>query len=142
MKLILGVIDQPYDNNDGEKSTTTGKVAQLLEDKYHVMETFYEANRQEVADMAAESLLGALENLELGGPVDADPFLDLTQDVTASFKKFLSTGQIEQLGIPGVPTQASLLRKSSRFKSGKAGKGRPSFIDTGLYQASFVSWVE
>ena len=131
VKLILGVINEPYDNNDGEKSTTTGKVARLLEDKYHVMETFYEANRQEVADMAAESLLGALENLEREGTVDADPFLDLTQGVTASFKKFLTTGQIEQLGIPGVPTQAS-----------KAGKDRPSFIYTGLYRASFFSWVE
>jgi hypothetical protein len=45
--------------------------------------------------------------------------------------------------IMGVPTKAAQAGVSHRFKKPYAKRAsRPSFIDTGQYQASFVSWME
>jgi len=48
---------------------------------------------------------------------------------------------METLGYPGVPTRAALMGVNSRLKK-RRGKRRPSFRDTGLYQASFMAWVD
>lgn len=144
--LHLGVIDQPY--ADG---ATTGDVAEILEDKYHVMEVFFESRINDVTDALEKSIQGALDALDMGAPVEnIDPFGSATADIEAAFRHFLDSKEIESLGIPGVPTQAALdgvshRFKNPRYKKTKGGKKvkrapRPSFIDTGLYEASMKAW--
>ena len=164
MKLHLGVIDLPYAYLEkkkarankrrkkkglpplaGSPTPTTGQVARILEDKYHIMELFYEDNRNFVGKALEESLQGSLEDILMGAPVNPtpNPFAEAESEIQNRFKKFLSTREVESLGIPGVPTQAALDGRSSRFKKGKSPTGRrPSFIDTGLYQSSFKAWTE
>ena len=78
----------------------------------------------------------------MGAPVDAgSPFAAGESQIENRFKQFLSLREVEKLGIPGVPTKAALAGVSHRFK-GKKGGRRPSFIDTGLYQASFKAWID
>jgi hypothetical protein len=151
MLLHLGVIDIPY--ADAPKSRrsktargtqTTGDVAGWLEARYHVMETFFELHDQDVANDLANGLSGALENMMTGrSPLSADPFLGATSAIEDRFKKFLSDREMEQIGYPGVPTMAAQMGVNHRLKRPyKRRPARPSFVDTGLYSASFKSWVD
>ena len=158
--LHLGVMDVPYayDQTAAESkrnakrprkpgpraSTTTGEVAEILEAKYHVMETFYALHQDEIADTLMHTLVASFESLQLGSPgAAAQPFEEAVSYIEQEFKDFLSSGQMEKLGIPGVPTKAALAGVSHRFKHPYAQRGpRPSFIDSGLYQSSFKFWVD
>lgn len=139
--LYLGVIDQPYaHSSDGQ---TTGDVAQILEARYHVMEVFYETNEEAITKELVESLAATLEDLYAGSPLDRDPFAAGAEKLKARFDQFITLEQIADRGVPGVPTKAALGGRSSRFKSKKNPRGRrPSFVDTGLYLASFAAWVD
>lgn len=140
LTLRLGVIDVPYTEKDG---ATTGDVAEILEAKYGVYEVFYENNAQAVGDALTEGFQGSLESVIMGRQMTLEQAFDPgTATIDTLFKNWLSSGAIESLGIPGVPTKASQDRKSSRFKKGKSPRTRPSFIDTGLYESSFKSTVE
>lgn len=151
--LNLGVVDIPYSQAPGaahrytranaKKGVTTGDVAEWLEDKYHVMEVFAETHNEDLAHDLEESLAGALEDLLVGAPAGADAFGSATSKIEDRFKQFLSLKEMDALGYPGVPTQASLRGVSHRFKRPYAKRPpRPSFIDTGLYQSSAKAWVE
>lgn len=159
LTLHLGVIDQPYTSYDGgrkaanparrrkplvtgkaKRTVTTGQVARWLEDRYHVMEVFYEIDGG-VHEALRESVADAMENVLMGAPVDANPFLGATSEIQKRFKQFISNRTMETLGIPGVPTRAALMGVNSRLKL-RRGPRRPSFRDTGLYQASFMAWVD
>lgn len=168
--LNLGVIDIPYDNggttpkrpnkkkrkrntakavaSEGEgsgatssDSTTTTQVARILEDKYGVMAAYYQKHQDDVAQAVINSLDGALESLYMGQPMP-DPFAEAGQEIMAGFRMFLSTAEIEGMGVDGVPTQASIDRRSLRFKNKKSDGPRPSFVDTGTYEAAMRAWVE
>jgi hypothetical protein len=146
-KLYLGVMDIPYK----EDSQTTGEVAEILEKRYGVMNAYFDSHKLGIAKSMEDSVANALETLMLGGPTDASPFASAESFIDADFRQFLSSSEIEKLGIPGVPTQAALDGVSHRFKNPryKVTKGkkvkrprRPSFIDTGLYQASMKAWFD
>jgi hypothetical protein len=146
-KLHLGIIDIPYK----EESTTTHEVAMILEQKYGVMGAYFESHKQAIAGSMEESVVGALESLLMGAPTGGSPFASAETFIEQDFKHFLSSSEIEKLGISGVPTQAALDGVSNRFKNpryknvnGKKVKRprRPSFIDTGLYQANMKAWIE
>lgn len=172
--LHLGVIEQPYTSYDGgrraakpgrrgkkaveapakaQRTVTTAQVARWLEDRYHVMEVFYESDGG-VLPLLRESMEDAMEDVLMGSPVGANPFLAATSEIQKRFKQFISNRTMETMGYPGVPTKAALMGISSRFKAHKSGIGlvrrkgsvagvrRPSFRDTGLYQASFMAWVD
>ena len=119
---------------------TTGDVAGWLEDKYKPMEAYLATHGQEVADNLAQSMLGAMEAQLMGGPA-GDPYAEGASKIEEGFKAFLSAGEIETLGIPGLPTGAASRGVNHRLKL-KKGAPRPSLIDTGLYQSSFKAWVE
>lgn len=147
LTLHLGVKDIPYTHDDGkETGITTGDVAEILEKRYGVMEHFYDAHEDEVAKDIADSLEGALENYMMGSPVKPSLKNSAREGMSKTetrFKQFLASAEIERMGIRGVPTQAAQDRKSVRFKKGKNPEGaRPSFIDSGLYKASFTAWVD
>ena len=146
--LHIGVIDIPY----ADEAITTGEVAKILEARYGVMSAFYRSHKADIQTAIAKSLQGQVVGILNGKPLNSDPYVRACSDIDSMFKKFLSLSEIEKMGIEGVPTQAALDGKTSRFKAGKnkgkrrgkvkSGSRRPSFIDTGTYQASEKSWVE
>jgi hypothetical protein len=135
--IHLGVSDIPY--TDGTQ--TTGDVAEILEDKYHVMQVFYEQHKEDVAADLESSLSGQLENMMAGSPPPNKPFGSAESAIEDRFRRFLSEAEMDKLGYPGVPTAAALAGVSHRLKI-KKGSPRPSFIDTGLYESSMVCWVD
>ena len=139
MKLHLGVADVPYTND--RSGITTGDVAEILEAKYHPMEIFSEIHGDDIADAVANGMAGEIENLIIGAPASPNPFQGGETVIDEMFKDFLANKEMDGLGYPGVPTMAAIKGINHRMK-GKRTPGRPSFIDTGLYQASFKSWVD
>ncbi len=151
--LHLGVIDIPYaqaprkyQRRAGAGGTqTTGDVAGWLETRYGVMEAFFKDKEDLIAADLEGSLAGALESVMMGGGNFNK--LDATGAAMASiedrFKKFLYLREVEQVGIPGVPTQAAQRGVNHRLKRPYAKRdARPSFIDTGLYESSFKAWID
>jgi len=122
---------------------TTGDVAQWLEDKYHLIETFYNIYEDDFGDSILLSYDQAVEDLLLGKPnfsFDAGKmYASALSKMENMFKQSLSQQKFDGL-IAGVPTQASLDGVNHRLKI-KKGAPRPSFIDTGLYEATFKAWA-
>ena len=151
--LNLGVIDLPYTappqrggkrrKSPQTRNITTGDVAEILEAKYHVMELFWQLHQGDVAADFEESLSGAMETFFMGGPANLDVFGMATSKIEDRFKQMLAMKELDALGYPGIPTRAAMLGHSHRFKHPyKRRAPRPSFVDTGQYQASFKAWVE
>lgn len=137
--LVFGEVRIPYDNKSGTANTVD--VAKILEAKYGLFTAFYTRHETDIKALLIDSLEGALENLHAGGIAPADPFASSMQKLQGMFRQFLYTGEIERMGIEGVPTQAALDGVNHRKKT-KKGARRPSFIDTGTLELAFRSWVE
>ena len=163
VKLVLGVIDIPYRDpqpapkkirKDGKPSKarrksaasdkTTGDVAEILEEKYGVMQHFFDAHKQDIAHEFEEAVAGALDNVLNGFPVAPNMFAPATEEIGGMMKTFLSSGEAERVGISGAPTMAALSGVNHRFKHpyAKANPRRPSFIDTDQYRASMKAWTK
>jgi len=162
--LNIGVIDVPYAyeqehlTKKGKPfkkrrkvtlSITTGEVAEYLEDHYAVMETFFEAYRDRIEESLVEAVLGDLDNVLNNRPANPEIFAPACSEIEAWFKHYLSSREAEyQASLKGptlaVPTQAALAGVNHRLAHPYAGSNprRPSFIDTGLYQASVKVWIE
>ena len=141
MKLHLGVMtDIPYADAPGK---TIADVAEILEDKYHIMELFFEIHADDIARAMESSLAGAFEN-QLAGGTAAPSFDAAASEIESMFRRFLSEREIEGLGDPGVPTEAALagINHSLRHPYAKANARRPSFVDTDLYKTSFAAWID
>jgi hypothetical protein len=143
----LGVVDMPYASPGGK---TTGDVAEILEARYHVMETFYEDMGPDVIQKAIEqSAQNAVEALIVGGSrsgsnsANMSLTLEAEGEIEEAFKLWLSQQEMDYTQ-PGVPTQAALKGVSHRLKraNAKTNPARPSFIDTGLYQSSMKAWLD
>ena len=107
------------------------------------MEVFYEAHQDEIANDLADAVQIALEDMMSGAPPTDIPFAAGTARIGENFKKFLDTQEVERMGIPGVPTGAAKRGVSHRLKHPYAKRdARPSFIDTGQYEAAMTAWVE
>lgn len=164
--IHLGVIDLPYAHNAPRRVTvrktrgsttthagsapasggeTTGDVAQILEDKYHVMELYVEEIGIPAIQTALEhSAEGALENLALGAPtVGLSLTAEAMGELETAFRLFIDQQELDGV-VPGVPTLASLKGVNHRLKHpyAKSNPSRPSFRDTGTYQAAFKAWTE
>lgn len=161
VKLHLGVVDIPYGasaapasnrNRPGQRPPTppgrvsTGDVAEILEARYGVMEKFTELHGQEIANALAGAMQDQLEAFMMGGPVPGVGAMLLPEgtlgEIEQSFRKMLDNRELDGR-IPGVPTGAALRGVSHRMQNPYAKRGaRPSFIDTGQYQATFRAWVD
>jgi hypothetical protein len=133
---------------------TTGRLANILERRYHIMETFWDRNSPEIVKTMEQSYLGAVNAISAGAdPSRLNPAAAGASKIERMFKESLAMRMYD--GLPGVPTQASLQGVSHRmakpyakfkWRGGKRTKqrrpSRPSFIDTGLFQNSFTVWVE
>jgi hypothetical protein len=152
--LHLGVDDIPYvdkpkpgQNKVTPSTVTTGDVAGWLEDDYHIMEIFANEHAQDIAADLERSVAGALESLLMGAPPSIDPFGAATSKIEDRMKSFITTGEMDHLGYPGVPTQAAKDRAAGKKRSArKVRKGKSnkavSFYDSGLYTASMKAWVD
>ncbi|EIK2330490.1 hypothetical protein LJZ06_004699 [Salmonella enterica] len=130
----LGVIDVPYE----DENTTTGDVAEYLEEKYQIMQTFFDRYSNDIADLMTNDMAASLENMMAGAPPARDPLTESMSRIHDLFVAFLDNTEMN--GLPGVPTRRALKGISRRFKN-KKGPPRPSFIDTGTYQAAMRAWV-
>lgn len=142
MKLHLGVVDVGYSGEEGGK--TTGDVAEILEDKYHIMRIFYELNEGYIGDQIANSLAGSLESLAQGRPYNPSLLKPAIPKVDERFRDFLSSGEMSKI-LPATQQIAAAKAGVSHRKKqpySKKNKARQAFIDTGLYQSSFRSWVD
>src|SRR5271167_741677 len=100
--LHLGVLDQPYSfaplpgkrrpTKVAGGTQTTGDVAQWLEDRYHVMEVFYELHAADVVAPALEdSLQGALESILMGASASLDPLGSALGTIEDAFRTFIDS---------------------------------------------------
>jgi hypothetical protein len=150
--LHLGVTDIPYATavpTKGRRAAstggqTTGDVAEILEDKYHIMEIFFEEHQKEIAVAVEESIGDALETLLSGHSPGGNATAAASADIETLFKRFISNGEMDSLGYPGVPTAAALAGVNHRLAHpyAKGNAARVSFRDTGLYEASFKAWID
>jgi hypothetical protein len=154
VELHFGVTEMPYSHSENQgkvkkgrtkgqaRLSTTGDVAEKLEEKYGIFALFWEHNADKIVDLLGEGLAGSFESLLMGAPPPSNVFQSGNAEVDRLFREWLSSGAIEKLGVPGIPTKAALARRSSRFKSKRGPSQRPSFIDTGLYESSERSWAD
>ncbi|CAB3741089.1 hypothetical protein LMG22037_06453 [Paraburkholderia phenoliruptrix] len=153
--LHLGVIDLPYveraETGKGKKkpkksaaTKTTGEVAEILEEKYGVLDTFAFARLPDIAKALEDSIAGQLETMMMGGNPSGNPFGGAESSITTMMKNFVSLQEIEHMGIEGVPTKAALNGVNHRLKHpyAKANPRRPSFIDTSLYWSTLIAWFD
>lgn len=143
-EIYLGVLNIPYDYND---NSTTASVALLLEKKYGIMGKFIEIHNDEVQGHLKNALISNIQDVIEGNHPDNEAFYTAFSKIEHDLKKFISSREVERVGIPGVPTKAALKGVTHRLKQKRRGlknnvKGqrRPSFVDTGLYESSLKVW--
>jgi len=134
MIISLGVIDIPY--ADGK--TTTGDVAEILEDEYHVMQIFADQNLDFMADAIANGLIGAMENAFAGAPQDVDMYASGMEEIKDRFHDFIDNEE------SGIHTKAKDKPKAGPRKKRQYRKveAKTTFVESGNYRDSFIAWVK
>lgn len=165
MKLHFGVIDHPYTYVQQKVSkkgkplkkgrkitlvTTTGEVAERLEEKYGLFEYFWTSREDNIMEKLTNSLEGAVEAILTGAPPTHDPFGEATSEIEDDFKRALFMNEFDNR-IIGAPTIASGRVPSVRVGGvnhrlahpySSKNPPRPSFIDTSNFESSVKVWVE
>lgn len=150
-KLIFGVLEVAYSDahgGDGQAtSTTTGEVATLLEQRYHVMQTFFDLRKGQIAEALADGMAVRLQDLFRGSPTPGSPLHGAEQKIESMFRQFLDANEMQKLAmaISGLPLSAAAAKGVSHRKKmpfAKKNKPRPAFVDTGLYRASFRATIK
>ena len=170
LTIHLGVVDQPYNQAPKKfarrgassvSNSTTGDVAEILEAKYKVMETFVEIHGNDVIIPAfEEALQGGVDDLlsalagsgdvrnvggvlvESGaGTLNPNIFGTATGKIDQAFRKMLDDKELDGV-VSGLPSAAAQRGVNHRLKRPYVKRApRPSFVVTGLLQNSFRSWV-
>lgn len=152
--LNLGVVDAAYTEN-GE-STTTGDVASFLEADYHVMRTFLELHEDEIGEFLADAMAGEIESLAQGKPVAALARRDVTTHlgdrviegqsvngrIEEAFRDYLDSGEWNQTSGQAIAAADAGVNHRKKRPYSQKNRARASFVDTGLYQASFRAWLD
>lgn len=150
LTLNLGFIDQMYSTpparrrkRGANRVMSTGDVAEILEEKYHPVEHFYQLHEDEILGAVMEDMSASLETMLMGGSTELH-LGEATSKIEDAFKTMISTSELETIGYPGVPTQAALKGVNHRLLHpyAKSNPRRPSFKDTSLYMSSFKAWME
>jgi hypothetical protein len=128
------------------KTMTAQKVANILEGKYNIVETFSEIHEEEIHNIMHDGFKEIAKNMieKRGGSSNAslkNLMKPSTDHIQSMFRQFLDSEEMNGM-VPGVPTGAALLGiRHGRGSKTKKGQ-RPSFVDTGIYKASFRAWVK
>lgn len=159
MKLVFGVMDVAYTHATGDdvaaSAKTTGDVAEILESKYHVMETFFALRKDRIAKILEQSVADNIQAVINGQrPTDHSALtFEGEQKIEAEFRAFLTADEmstlvgalspIPEVGVVGGFTGAAGRGVSHRklHPYAQKNKARPAFVDTGLYRASFRAWI-
>lgn len=151
MKLKLGVIEVPEPGN-----LSSYDLGKILEEKYTLFSTYVEVHEKDIEHELSEAVVGALETYMATGHIPKQPFDSAGQELSLGLKRFIYKEELAGK-VAGVPTQAALeglstrtvrgtvptkVRKGQKFKRVKTGVRRPSFIDTGIFEASTKVWIE
>jgi len=151
LKLKLGVVEVLEPNG-----ITSYGLGNILEEKYTLFSAFVDIHQQEISNQLSESLAGAMETFLATGNMPKNPFNAAGEELTLSLKKYIYTEELAGK-VAGVPTQAALegistrtmngknprkVKGGQKFKRVKTGVRRPSFIDTGIFEASTKVWIE
>jgi hypothetical protein len=148
--LHLGVVDVAYSDASGSGAKTTGDVAALLEERYHIMSTFFALRRFTIASLFADNMAASIKRLaRTGERIDTRASLTYGADqkIETSFRRFIFDGEMDTLNfaLTGQDrlTAAAAAGVNHRRKHpyAKKNKPRPSFVDTGLYVQSFRAWT-
>jgi hypothetical protein len=136
-----GKATAPKTNDAAAK--TTGDVAAILEDKYSIFETFYEdVGGAAIAAIFEKSLAGTMENIAAGQTGNISLSAEAESEIETTFRVWLGDEKMNGR-TAGVPTQAALAGVNHRMLHPYAKRGpRPSFIDTGLFQANAKVWLD
>ena len=122
MKLVMGVVDVAYSDANSGGASTTGEVAQILEDKYHVMETFLVTREEKIAEWLADGLADEIADVVSGKPPSRDPFKGATQQIEAEFRAFLDANEMAHL-VAGLSEGESAAFDWSRTFNSAANRG-------------------
>jgi hypothetical protein len=145
LKLKLGVIEVPEPNGN-----TSYGVGKILEEKYTLFSSYVEMHQKDIERELCEALVGAFETFQATGNIARQPFDAAGQELSLGLKKFIYEEELAGK-VAGVPTQAALegvttrkvgRGKKTKFKRTKTGIRRPSFIDSGIFEASTKVWIE
>ncbi len=151
--LCLGVVDVAY--TDGDKSTTTGDVAEYIEDEFHVMRTFLEMYEDQIGEWLVDAISGDIESIAQGRPVTiASKLLDtnlagqpisgtsINGKIEDAFRNYLDLREWKRAsGVAVAAADAGVNHRKKRAYV-NTNPARAEFVDTGLYQAAFRAWIE
>jgi hypothetical protein len=146
MILNLGVLDVTYsDANGGTGATSTGDVAEILEKNYGVMATFFASRKDKIAQVLADGVAAAIQDLVNGAP-PRSPTFGAEQKIEALFRAFIFSDEMATLhrALEGTELSAAAAAGVNHRKKhpyAKANKARPAFVDTGLFVNSFRAWI-
>ena len=151
--LHLGVLDIPYGK---QGSTTTHKVASIIEAKYGLFSMFVQMHEAVISHDIENALRGYMETLIMRPNAQHDrskAFAPAMSDIEHEFRDAIDK-QVYDYAMRGVPTQAAQegirhslknprsRRHAKRIGGKTVGGPRPSFFDTGLMSSSFRAWVD
>jgi hypothetical protein len=125
---------------DYGKGKTTGDVATELENKYGIMEAFYNMEEDFIVDGFEDKMAKGLASGMSGGSFDYD--WDASQ-LETKFRHAITARKFDGV-LKNVPTRAAQKGVShlrvDPYRQGAAP--RPSFMNTSLYMRSFKAWTE
>ncbi|WP_232355973.1 hypothetical protein [Burkholderia vietnamiensis] len=139
--LHLGVIDVAYTGPDAKPGVTTGDVATFIEDEYHVMRVFLEMYEEEIGELLANDIAGEIESLAQGKPVGRLSVDVSTGKIGELFRDFLDAREWKQASAQTVAAADEGVSHRKKQEYAPENSARPEFIDTGLYQSSFIAWM-
>ena len=170
LTLHLGVLVVGYSDASDSGAKDTGEVADLLEQRYHIMETFYQLRREKIAGYLADSMANSIQMLVNSGrridtavrgtsashvlagvkrTVSGDQSGSLAysadQKIEADFRAFLYGGEMNRMfkALTGQEISDAAARGVSHRKKhpyAQSNPARPFAVDTGLYASSFRVW--
>jgi hypothetical protein len=129
------------------KTMTAEDVAKILEGKYGIVETFQRIYEDDITRIIHEGFGEIVTNMISEGKASTTAKLKNlmkpnTNQIERMFRSFLDAEEMNGMAA-GVPTQAAMRGvRHGRGSKTLRGQPRPSFIDTGIYRASFRCWTD
>jgi hypothetical protein len=126
----------------GVTSTMTAvDVANILENKYGILDLFSKYYIDEIMQPITSSFNDTMLEVLTGEYKSTkEPILQKmrpkAREIENLFREFLNNEEMNGR-VGGVPTQAALTGKGRRTR-----RPGPSFVDTGIYKASFRVWLD
>jgi hypothetical protein len=134
MILHLGVEDIAY--ADGPQKTSD--VAEILEEKFHVMQIYADQNEDRIAQFIEDGVAGALESVLAGAPINFDVFGSAIANIEDRFIEYID-GEEHGIKTKSKESPKAGARKKRQYKK---VTNKTTFVDSGLYRNNFKAWVD